>query len=65
VAESIGGTGNAQEVGGACAANPVLLVVPCHRVVGADGSLKGYAGGLPIKASLLSFEEVRQKALFA
>jgi methylated-DNA-[protein]-cysteine S-methyltransferase len=40
-------------------------VVPCHRVVGADGSLKGYAGGLPIKASLLSFEEVRQKALFA
>lgn len=65
VAEAIGGTGNAQEVGGACAANPVLLVVPCHRVVGADGSLKGYAGGLPIKASLLSFEEVRQKALFA
>ena len=65
VAEAIGGTGNAKEVGSACAANPVLLVVPCHRVVGADGSLKGYAGGLPIKASLLSLEEERQKALFA
>jgi len=64
VAEAIGGTGNAQEVGGACAANPVLLVVPCHRVVGADGSLKGYAGGLPIKAGLLDFEG-SQKPLFA
>lgn len=64
VAEGVGGTGNAQEVGGACAANPVLLVVPCHRVVGADGSLKGYAGGLPVKAGLLDFEG-SQKALFA
>ncbi len=65
MAEAIGGTGNAKEVGSACAANPVLLVVPCHRVIGADGSLKGYAGGLPIKAVLLSLEEERQKALFA
>ncbi len=65
VAEAIGGTGNAKEVGSACAANPVLLVVPCHRVIGADGSLKGYAGGLAIKAGLLSLEEERQKALFA
>lgn len=64
VAEAVGGTGNAQEVGGACAANPVLLVVPCHRVIGADGSLKGYAGGLPVKAGLLDFEG-SQKPLFA
>lgn len=64
VAEAIGGTGNAQEVGAACAANPVLLIVPCHRVVGADGSLKGYAGGLPLKARLLDFEEESQKPLF-
>ena len=56
VAERIGGTGNAVKVGSACAANPVLLVVPCHRVVGADGSLKGYAGGIPLKARLLGFE---------
>jgi methylated-DNA-[protein]-cysteine S-methyltransferase len=43
-------------VGSACAANPVLLVVPCHRVGGADGSLKGYAGGIPVKERLLGFE---------
>jgi len=64
VAEAIGGTGSAIEVGSVCAANPVLLVVPCHRVVGADGSLKGYAGGLPLKARLLDFE-ANQKPLFA
>ena len=56
VAEAIGGTGNAVEVGSACAANPVLLVVSCHRVVGADGSLKGYAGGIHLKERLLAFE---------
>jgi methylated-DNA-[protein]-cysteine S-methyltransferase len=65
VAEAIGGTANAIEVGSSCAANPVLLVVPCHRVVGADGSLKGYADGLPLKARLLAFEEENQKPLFA
>jgi O-6-methylguanine DNA methyltransferase len=43
-------------VGKACAANPVLLVVPCHRVVGADGSLKGYTGGIRLKERLLAFE---------
>lgn len=41
------------------------MVVPCHRVMGADGSLKGYAGGLPLKARLLDFEEESQKPLFA
>ena len=64
VAEAVGGTGNAQEVGAACAANPVLLVIPCHRVLGADGSLKGYADGMPLKARLLDFE-ASQKPLFA
>ncbi len=64
VAEAIDGTGNAVEVGEACAANPVLVVVPCHRVVGADGSLKGYAGGIHLKARLLDFE-ASQKPLFA
>jgi methylated-DNA-[protein]-cysteine S-methyltransferase len=64
VTEAIGGTGNAVEVGSACAANPILLVVPCHRVVGADGSLKGYSGGLPLKERLLAFE-ASQKPLFA
>ena len=64
VARTIGHPGEAIEVGSSCAANPVLLVVPCHRVVGADGSLKGYAGGLPLKERLLDFE-ASQKPLFA
>jgi methylated-DNA-[protein]-cysteine S-methyltransferase len=56
VARAIGWPGEAVEVGSACATNPVLLVVPCHRVVGADGSLKGYAGGIHLKERLLAFE---------
>ena len=52
--------GRAVEVGRSCAANPILLVIPCHRVVGADGSLKGYAGGLLLKERLLAFEESRK-----
>ena len=57
VARAIGWPGESVEVGSACAANPVLLVIPCHRVVGADGSLKGYAGGIRLKERLLAFEE--------
>ena len=47
---------SAQAVGGAVGANPVSLIVPCHRVVGADGSLTGYAGGLDRKRRLLELE---------
>jgi O-6-methylguanine DNA methyltransferase len=43
-------------VGAANAANPVPLFVPCHRVVGADGALRGYGGGMAIKADLLKLE---------
>ncbi|MBN0044658.1 methylated-DNA--[protein]-cysteine S-methyltransferase [Streptomyces actuosus] len=43
-------------VGGAVGANPLLIVRPCHRVIGADGSLTGYAGGLERKVRLLSLE---------
>ncbi|MGY8627288.1 methylated-DNA--[protein]-cysteine S-methyltransferase [Chromobacterium violaceum] len=46
----------ARAVGRANATNPIALIVPCHRVMGADGSLTGYAGGLPLKAALLRFE---------
>lgn len=49
--------GAAQAVGRAVGANPVSIVVPCHRVVGADGSLTGYAGGLERKRHLLALEE--------
>ena len=47
---------SAQAVGGAVGHNPISLLLPCHRVVGADGSLTGYAGGLDKKAALLQLE---------
>ena len=48
---------SAQAVGGAVGHNPVSLIVPCHRVVGAGGSLTGYAGGIGRKARLLTLEK--------
>ena len=48
---------SAQAVGGAVGHNPVSLVIPCHRVVGADGRLTGYAGGLEKKRRLLDLEQ--------
>lgn len=53
---------SAQAVGGAVGHNPISILVPCHRVVGADGSLTGYAGGLDKKRQLLILESA-QKAL--
>ena len=47
---------SAQAVGGAVGRNPVSLIIPCHRVLGADGSLTGYAGGIERKAALLRLE---------
>ena len=47
---------DSRRVGGAMARNPVAIVVPCHRVVGSDGSLTGYAGGLDRKRTLLDLE---------
>jgi len=47
---------SAQAVGGAVGHNPISLIVPCHRVVGKDGSLIGYAGGMARKLSLLQME---------
>ncbi|MET7274438.1 methylated-DNA--[protein]-cysteine S-methyltransferase [Streptomyces flaveolus] len=46
-------------VGGAIGANPLLILRPCHRVIGSDGSLTGYAGGLERKTRLLTLEGVR------
>lgn len=51
-------------VAAAVGANPLLIVRPCHRVVGADGSLTGYAGGLSAKPALLTLEGALQSALF-
>jgi methylated-DNA-[protein]-cysteine S-methyltransferase len=55
-AERPGATANARAVGAAVGATPVPIIVPCHRVIGADGSLTGYGGGLHRKRALLEFE---------
>ena len=47
---------SAQAVGGAVSRNPIAILVPCHRVIGADGSLTGYAGGVERKRALLALE---------
>lgn len=54
---------SAQAVGGAVGHNPVSLIVPCHRVVGSDGSLTGYAGGVDKKLRLLALEGADVSAL--
>ena len=56
VAAQIGRPDAARAVGGACAANPVALLVPCHRVLRSDGALGGYRWGTEIKAALLTAE---------
>lgn len=55
---------SAQAVGGAVGHNPISIIVPCHRVVGANGSLTGYAGGLERKIKLLGIEKKDMTGLF-
>lgn len=54
---------SARAVGNAVGRNPISILIPCHRVVGADGALTGYAGGLPRKAALLELEGFNGKTL--
>jgi methylated-DNA-[protein]-cysteine S-methyltransferase len=56
IAKALGQPGAARAVGLANNHNPVPIIVPCHRVIGADGSLTGYGGGLPRKRKLLDLE---------
>jgi methylated-DNA-[protein]-cysteine S-methyltransferase len=56
LAERVGRPGAARAVGRANATNPIPIVLPCHRVIGADGSLTGYAGGIETKRQLLEME---------
>ncbi len=56
VAAAVGRPAAARAVGGAVGRNPCAIVIPCHRVVGADGSLTGFASGLDLKARLLDHE---------
>ncbi|HVB74951.1 MAG TPA: methylated-DNA--[protein]-cysteine S-methyltransferase [Ktedonobacteraceae bacterium] len=57
IAGEIGHPKAVRAVGAANGANPVAIVVPCHRVIGSNGSLTGYGGGLPTKAWLLALEK--------
>jgi methylated-DNA-[protein]-cysteine S-methyltransferase len=59
LATRIGAPRAARAVGGALNRNPIPIVLPCHRVIGANGSLTGYAGGLEIKQQLLELEHVQ------
>lgn len=65
LAQRIGRPSAVRAVGLANGANPVAVVVPCHRVIGADGSLTGYGGGLPRKRWLLDLEGVSLKGRVA
>ncbi len=57
LARHVGREGAARAVGSANARNPISIIVPCHRVVGTDGKLTGYGGGLPTKQWLLAHEQ--------
>jgi methylated-DNA-[protein]-cysteine S-methyltransferase len=59
------GCKSSQAVGGAVGHNPISIIIPCHRVVGAGGSLTGYAGGVQTKIKLLELEGVDMAKLFA
>lgn len=64
LAVQLGDPGALRAVGRANGSNPIALLIPCHRVIGADGSLTGYAGGLERKRALLELEgSLRQAAL--
>ena len=58
IAKAIGKPGASRAVGSACGANPLPLLVPCHRVLASNGGLGGFSGGLDIKKKLLSMEGV-------
>ncbi len=55
---------SSQAVGGAVSHNPISIIIPCHRVVGSNGSLTGYAGGIDKKVYLLNHEKVNMEKLF-
>ncbi len=64
IAESLGqATMSAQAVGGAVGRNSISILIPCHRVIGSDGHLRGYAGGLDRKAALLLLEKANLENL--
>ena len=61
VAQTMGKPKAARAVGAACGANPVPVIIPCHRVVASNGSLGGYSAGWTMKKRLLALEQIPQK----
>ena len=64
IASAIGSPAAVRAVGAANGANPVAIIVPCHRVIGSNGKLVGYGGGLPLKKRLLELEGATTLGLF-
>lgn len=60
IAREVGCPRGARAVGGACHANPVAIIVPCHRIVGASGALTGFGGGIDVKERLLALEQMHK-----
>lgn len=56
IADAVGVPGAARAVGAACHRNPVMLLTPCHRVIGASGDMTGFGGGIMVKEALLTLE---------
>jgi methylated-DNA-[protein]-cysteine S-methyltransferase len=64
LARRLGDPNLTRAVGAANGANPISIIIPCHRVIGADGSLTGYGGGLEVKRGLLALEKPESGRLF-
>ncbi|MDR2698180.1 MAG: methylated-DNA--[protein]-cysteine S-methyltransferase [Candidatus Methanoplasma sp.] len=60
IAEGIGRPNASRAVGSACGANPIPLIIPCHRVITSDGGLGGFGGGLALKRRLMDIEGIRR-----
>jgi methylated-DNA-[protein]-cysteine S-methyltransferase len=63
LAETVGSPKGVRAVGAANGANPIPIIIPCHRVIGHDGSLTGFGGGLPLKKQLLELESNQLKLI--
>lgn len=61
LARAVGNPKACRAVGGANGKNPIMIIIPCHRVIAADGGLGGYSGGLHIKTALLELEQSSPK----
>lgn len=59
IAQEVGSPKGFRAVGNACNKNPILIIIPCHRVVGSNKSLTGFACGLDVKQALLDIEEIK------